>query len=148
MLQHGHGAGGSELNSKRMRFFPSQARKPIRLPSNARKRRAATKWRATGVSRRRDSRAQVRSALIAVRRLVRMNMKNDAKGCGVREMPRRETSLLRKSRSHSEGQNRRGTIVGGPMTMIDGQVVVALAEAFFLGIVFGSGLEVLVRDGR
>ena len=33
-----------------MRFFLSQARKPIRLPSDARKRRAATKWRATGVS--------------------------------------------------------------------------------------------------
>src|SRR6516225_5227657 len=33
-----------------MRFFVCQARKPIRSPSNAREKRAATKWRATGVS--------------------------------------------------------------------------------------------------
>ena len=32
--------------------------------------------------------------------------------------------------------------------MIDGQIIVALAAAFLLGIVFGSGLEILVRDGR
>jgi hypothetical protein len=32
--------------------------------------------------------------------------------------------------------------------MIDGQIVMALAGAFLLGIVFGSGLEILVRDGR
>ena len=35
-----------------------------------------------------------------------------------------------------------------PMTMIDGQIILALATAFLLGIVFGSGLEILVRDGR
>jgi hypothetical protein len=34
------------------------------------------------------------------------------------------------------------------MIVIDGQIVVALAEAFLLGIVFGSGVEILVRDGR
>jgi len=32
--------------------------------------------------------------------------------------------------------------------MIDGQIVVALAEAFLLGIVFGSGLEILGRNAR
>jgi hypothetical protein len=32
--------------------------------------------------------------------------------------------------------------------MIDGQIVVALAAAFLLGIALGSGLEILVRDGR
>jgi hypothetical protein len=32
--------------------------------------------------------------------------------------------------------------------MNDGQIVMALAWAFLLGIVFGSGLEILVRDGR
>jgi hypothetical protein len=31
--------------------------------------------------------------------------------------------------------------------MIDVQIVMALAVAFLLGIVFGSGLEILVRDG-
>jgi hypothetical protein len=35
-----------------------------------------------------------------------------------------------------------------PMIMIDGQIIVALAAAFLLGIVFGSGLEILVRGGR
>jgi hypothetical protein len=34
------------------------------------------------------------------------------------------------------------------MIAIDGQILVALAEAFLLGIVFGSGVEILVRDGR
>ena len=34
-----------------------------------------------------------------------------------------------------------------PMIMIDGQIIVALAAAFLLGIVFGSGLEILVRNG-
>ena len=38
--------------------------------------------------------------------------------------------------------------VGRTMTMIDGQILIALAGAFLLGIVFGSGLEMLVRDGR
>jgi hypothetical protein len=32
--------------------------------------------------------------------------------------------------------------------MIDGQIIVALAAAFLRGIVFGSGLEIPVRDGR
>jgi hypothetical protein len=33
------------------------------------------------------------------------------------------------------------------MIMIDGQIIVALAATFLLGIVFGSGLEILIRDG-
>ena len=94
-----------------MRFFLSQARKPIRLPSNARKRRAATKWHATEC-RRRYCGAKVGSPVISARCFVRMNMKNR------------------------------------PMIMIDGQIIVALAAAFLLGIVFGSGLEILVRGGR
>jgi len=32
--------------------------------------------------------------------------------------------------------------------MFDGQIVVALAAAFLLGVVFGSGLEILVRNAR
>ena len=32
--------------------------------------------------------------------------------------------------------------------MIDGQIIVALAEAFLIGIVFGSGLEILAKEGR
>jgi hypothetical protein len=47
-----------------------------------------------------------------------MNMKNDA-------------TLARRNRS-----------------MIDGQIVLALAEAFLLGIFFGSGLEIIVRSAR
>jgi len=47
-----------------------------------------------------------------------MNMKNDA-------------SLARRDKS-----------------MIDGQIIIALAEAFLLGIIFGSGLEILVKGGR
>jgi hypothetical protein len=34
------------------------------------------------------------------------------------------------------------------MTMIDGHIIVPLFAAFLLGIVFSSGLEILVRDGR
>jgi hypothetical protein len=34
------------------------------------------------------------------------------------------------------------------MIVIDSQIVVALAEVFLLGIVFGSGLEIPLRDGR
>jgi len=34
------------------------------------------------------------------------------------------------------------------MIVIDAQIVLALVEAFLLGIVFGSGVEILVRDGR
>jgi hypothetical protein len=30
--------------------------------------------------------------------------------------------------------------------MIDSQIIVAVAEAFLLGIVFGSGLEIIVRE--
>jgi hypothetical protein len=33
-------------------------------------------------------------------------------------------------------------------TMVDGLVAVALFAAFLLGIVVGSGLEILVRDSR
>jgi hypothetical protein len=33
-------------------------------------------------------------------------------------------------------------------SMIDGQIVVAIGEAFLLGIVFGSGLEILARHAR
>ena len=32
--------------------------------------------------------------------------------------------------------------------MVDGQILVALCAAFLLGIVFGSGLEILARDDR
>ncbi len=32
--------------------------------------------------------------------------------------------------------------------MFDVQIVMALSVAFLLGIVVGSGLEILVRDGR
>jgi hypothetical protein len=32
--------------------------------------------------------------------------------------------------------------------MIDGQIILALIEAFLLGIVFGSGLEIIVRAGQ
>ena len=32
--------------------------------------------------------------------------------------------------------------------MVDGQILVALCAAFLLGIVFGSGLEILVREER
>ena len=31
--------------------------------------------------------------------------------------------------------------------MVDGQILVALCAAFLLGIVFGSGIEILVKDG-
>jgi hypothetical protein len=33
-------------------------------------------------------------------------------------------------------------------SMIDGQIVLALAAAFLLGIVFESGLETLARNAR
>jgi hypothetical protein len=36
----------------------------------------------------------------------------------------------------------------GPTTMITGQIVMGLAGAFLLGIVFSSGLKILVRYGR
>jgi hypothetical protein len=52
---NGRSACGSELKSKRMRFFRPRGCKPIRLHSNAPKRRAATKWRGTGASWRRRS---------------------------------------------------------------------------------------------
>jgi hypothetical protein len=40
------------------------------------------------------------------------------------------------------------TLARRDKSMIDGQIIVALGEAFLLGIIFGSGLEILVRDGR
>jgi hypothetical protein len=40
------------------------------------------------------------------------------------------------------------TLARRDKSMIDGQIIVALAEALLLGNVFGSGLEILVRDER
>jgi hypothetical protein len=40
------------------------------------------------------------------------------------------------------------TLASRDRSMIDGQIVLALAEAFLLGIVFGSGLEIIVRSLR
>ena len=98
--ENGRGECGSELNSKRMRFYLPQAPNPIRLPSNARKRRAAMKWRATGVSSPRQWRASRESGHL----------------CSTPCSDEHDATLARRDKS-----------------MVDGQIVVALAEAFLLG---------------
>ena len=40
------------------------------------------------------------------------------------------------------------TLAKRDRSMIDGQIVLALAAAFLLGIFFGSGLETLARNAR
>jgi hypothetical protein len=40
------------------------------------------------------------------------------------------------------------TLARRDKSMIDGQIAVAIAGAFLLGIVFGSGLAILARNSR
>jgi hypothetical protein len=65
-------------------------------------------------------------------------------------MPRREDPVIVAAveRAGTRTQDHKVSSCGRRSTMFDAPITLALFAAFLLGIVAGSGLEILVRAGR